>query len=302
MKSPIKFYIILSGLVASLWGCSNADDDARENPQQYTLNVLALRDSGEVETRALLLGGNSGTRFSTIWDDGDKAEVYKAGVHVGTLYPSTTGDRYTELTGTLTGSFTVGEYLDVYIPEPTMDYDNQDGTIKGLSSKHSFSYRSVQVTGVSGSAITTERLDFVGRQCYIRFRFMDEDGIRLHVQQLKIEAASGKLVLTKTKEGVTTYGDLIINLEKANGEYPSEIYVALHNDSGEKDVYNFTVKADGYIYYSQEESSKVNAKLVDGKAYYAFRNLTLQGAASRIETTSDINDFTDGGTTNGTAE
>ena len=296
MKSPIKYYILLSGLVASFWGCSNSDDVGDETAR-YNLTVLATKDSGEIETRALLLGGNTGTRFCTIWDSGDKAEVYKDGVHVGTLYPNTIGQLKTELSGTLTGSFSVGDYLDVYVPETTMDFDNQKGTLGDVSSKHSFVYQSARVTGVSGSTITIEELEFVSRQCYLRFQFMDEDGVRLHVEQLKIEAASGKLVLTKTKEGVTTYGDLVINLEKVNGEYPSEIYVALHNDLGAKDVYNFTVKAGGYIYYSTESAAKINANLVDDKAYYAFKTLTLQGSATRLDSQvgSAIESHADGG-------
>ena len=138
---------------------------------------------------------------------------------------------------------------------------------------------------------------FRHRQFFLSFQFMDPDGNRLHIEQLIISAASGKLVLTKNKEGDTTYGDLVINPEKVNGEYPSEVYVALQNDHGAADTYSFLVKSGGYYYSSTDAASKVTAKIDNGKYYWVYRTLTLQSAAVRLNTGlgSTVTQQTDGG-------
>ena len=300
MKSLLS-YMLLSVLVVSFYGCSNSDDFGNEADQQYNFSVQAIKESGDVQTRALFLGGNNSNRFYSLWDSGDKANVYKEGTFVGNLTPAHVGETTTELVGILSGSYAVNDMLDVYVPSATMDFTGQKGTVGDLSSKHSFMMKTAKVISVSGTDVTTEKLEFVSRQCYVHFQFTDADGVRLHVEQLIISAASGKLVLTKTKEGDTTYGDLEINLDKENGEYPSDVYVALHNDSGAKDVYNFTVKADGYTYYSTESAAKINANLQDGHSYNANKQLTLQSAASRITTTSSVNDFGAGNGASGEA-
>jgi hypothetical protein len=296
MRSPVKYYALLSVLAAYLCGCSQSDD--LQKVPQYSLTVQAVKESGDIETRALFLGGNNGNRFYSLWDSGDKAEVYKDGSYVGTLTPTTIGGQYTELTGTLVGSFAENDEIDVYVPAATMDFTGQKGTVGDLSANHAFVMKTIKVTAVENGNVTTEKLAFESRNCYIHFIFLDEDGMRLHPEQLTIHAAGGMLVQTKTKEGVATYGDLIVNLEKVNGEYPGDVYVSLHNDLGAKDLYTFTVKAGGYTYCSNNASTSfINSNLKDGKVYNATKTLTMQGSASRIgsQLNTTIIPHTDGG-------
>lgn len=298
-KNRLIFY--LSVVVAGLWACSSADDVGAPTDKKWEVSSVASKDSGDIvdiddaATRALFIGGSTGKSFATLWDNNDKVIVYKAGVEVGTLKPKTTFVRSTPLTGTLSGSFSVGESLDFYVISPDLDYTGQTGSLADMTS---FAYMAstVNVASVGGTTVTTEEVAFTSKQFYLRFQFTDEDGIRLPVEQLVIHADGGKLLQTKPLNGEAAYGDIVVNTVKENGSYPTELYVCMHNDLGAKDTYSFTVKSGGYIYASVNASSRVNSvKLLDGSYNRVARALTLISAdASRLQAGSSVSDFQSG--------
>lgn len=297
MYKSYYYSLFLSSMIG-LFACSADDDNYRQNEysQLWHAKVEAEKEGGDVVTRAMFFGGNSGTRYYMLWDVGDKADVYHGDTKVGTFTPSSYGYSNSIMNGSLTGTFAVGDAMKAYLPSADVDYTGQKGTVGDMSSNHTFMEASSTISevDVEGHYVDMNKLGFKHRQFFLSFQFMDEDGSRLHIEQLTISAAGGRLLLTKTKEGVTTYGDLVINPEKVNGEYPSEVYVAIHNDLGTTDTYSFTVKSNGYYYASTNAASKVTANISDGIYGWVHRTLSLQSAAVRITPASSVNNFTAG--------
>ena len=298
-KNRLIFY--LSVVVAGLWACSSADDVGMLTDQKWEVSSVASKDSGNIvdiddaATRALYVGGSTGMSFASLWDKNDQVVVFKAGQEVGTLKPKNKYVRSTPLTGTLSGSFSVGESLDFYVVSPDLDYTGQTGSLADMT-RFAYMASTVKVANVEGTTVTTENVTFTSMQFYLNFRFTDEDGIRLPVEQLVIHADGGKLVQTKPLNGEATYGDIVVNTVKENGSYPMELYVCMLNELGAKDTYSFTVKSGGYIYASVNASSRVNSvNLKKGTYNRATRALTLISAdASRLQTGSAVSDFQSG--------
>lgn len=293
MKKAL-FLLITFAVGAVFWGCSSADDDGLTNNRQWTVSAIAAKDSGEVLTRALFIGGVGGNRYVSLWEKNDVILAYRAGdisSSIGSLSPVTADVAISELTGSLTGSFSAGDYLDFYMPAADIDYNGQKGSLTDMT-KYAYMHTTVKIDRIEDGKIYTENIKFAGEQCYLRLRFVDPDGIRLHVEQLTISTTSGQILLSKPLGGAAVHGDLVINPEKENGEYPSEVYVALHNDLNDTDTYTFMVKAGGYIYGGT--TGNMTFKLVDTKYYLTTRTLTLQGSASRIQSSSEVSNFENG--------
>lgn len=302
MRMKNLYYILsLSGVVI-MTACSADESIDRQDglsQKEWTAELYATKEEGLAETRAILFGGNNGNRYYCLWDEGDNADVYYNGNKVGQFTPNDFGHKDSKLTGTLTGTYHVGDVLELYVPKADIDYTGQDGTIKSVSGEHMFMTATSTVSQVDASNNFVDMNDatFHNKQFFLRLRFMDADGARLHVEQLTIHADGGKLLLSKPKDGVPVYGDLVVNTKKVNGEYPSELYVSLHNDLGATDTYSFTVKAGGYIYASTDASSKLTNNFADGVYGRVSRTLSLQGSASRIgsQLNTTIIPHTDGG-------
>ena len=308
MRKKFSYMLYLTGVVM-LTACSADENVSRQDglyQESWSAEMYAVKeegkeltpitDEGEVTTRAILFGGNDGNRYYSLWDQGDNADVYYNGVKVGSFTPNDYGHRDSKLTGTLTGTYSVGEVLDLYIPKADIDYTGQNGTIASMCGEHTFMEATSTVSQVdeSNKFVDMNSALFHHKQVFLRFRFQDADGIRLHIEQLTIHADGGKLLLSKPKDGDPLYGDLVVNTVKENGEYPSEIYVALHNDLGTTDTYSFTVKAGGYVYASTDAASKVTANIRDGNYHWIYRTLSLQGSASRIQSSSEVSNFENG--------
>lgn len=257
---------------ATLWGCSAADDLPLSSGHVWEASMMASKLDLEIEnledstdnsreiTRSLFVGGQSGNRFIKLWDNADVAQVYKNGVYVGTLVPDIKGNLYSTLSGTLTGSFAVGDELTLYMPSGDLDYTGQDGTIGTMSSYFDFMKTTTKVASVEGGKVTTEELQFVSIQAYLWLRFRDENNKLLHVKQVRIRAKNAKLVAQKTMNGTATYtNELVINtplVNSATDDYPTDIYISLLNDYTKKETYAFTVTAtDGKIYKSKTNMS-----------------------------------------------
>lgn len=270
MRKVFFFCYILSVVIA-FWGCSSDNEDSSSSDCLWKTSLVASKIGGEIETveendsyddeltRSLFIGGQTGTRFTKLWDQYDVAQVYKDGTNVGTLTPLEIGALKSKLTGTLEGSYQVGDELTLYMPSPDLDYTGQDGTIGNMSRYFDFMMATVKVASVEGSTITTEDLSFKPRQSYLLLKFKDENSLKLHVKQVVIHAANGKLVASQSNGGTPVYTDeLIINTvkESSTEDYPSDIYVALFNDEKKKTSYTVTVLAtDGKTYKTKSAMS-----------------------------------------------
>lgn len=301
MLKNYSCYCLLFAVITGLYACSADEDNSRQNEQNQTwfAKVEAEKEGGEVQTRSMFFGGIGGTRYYMLWDEGDNAEVYYDGTKVGNFTPNSFGYSNSYLTGTLTGTFSVGNTINLYVPKADLDFTGQKGTVGDMATNHTFMDATTTVSAVdaSGNFLNMNNASFKHRQFFLSFQFMDQDGVRLHIEQLTIHTTSGMLVQTKPLVGEATHGDIVVNTEKVNGEYPSEVFVALHNDSGASDTYSFTVKSGGYIFASTDAASMVTANIADGKYYWVYRTLTLQGSATRLDSQvgSAIESHADGG-------
>ena len=268
----------LLAIAAMFTGCSQDEEIISTKPSKtYEATVLAskndiaeiLDNKSDLGTRALFVGGNS-NRFATLWDAGDVVQVYKNGEKVGTLSLDDAenekyqGTKDAYLSGELEGSFSVGDDLDLYLPSKARSYTNQDGTINGLSANYSYQMKTVKVASVNGNKITLQKANMDHRQAYLRLMLKDNDGNRLHPSQVIISTTSesaNQLVTSVGENGTTmTYGDIVINTESYQGEYPGELFVALLDggyDESEHELggatYKFTAVVDGVVYISNND-------------------------------------------------
>ena len=303
-----RFYLYNAFLSFALFGlsaCSGNDDidlPDKGEEQTWQAEVNATKEGGDVEeTRAIFFGGNTGTRYFSLWDSGDNADVYYNGTKVGTFAPNSYGFSNSKLTGTLTGTYAVGNTLNMYIPKADLDFTGQKGTLGDMSGNHTFMEATAEVAEVNslGQYVDMGSTTFRHRQFFFRFRFSDTDGFRLHVKKLTIHAAHGQLVKTKPLNGTATYGDIVVNTVKEQNAYPDELFVALWNDyRAGTDTYSFTVEADnGYIYESVDDATRMIRKDNAGAFTRVHRALPMKSAAVRVQPTTDVTPYGNGGYT-----
>ena len=257
-------------VVVALMGCSSSDDVQYVAEGDCPTEGIASKLGGIVEmeeldgtiTRSLFIGGSTGTRFSQIWDDYDQPEVYKNGIYVGSLKPQNVGVEKSVLSGVLSGSFTVGDNLSLFIPSTSVEFTQQDGGIAKLSKNYSVMSATATVASVNGSTVTTNEMTFRGVVQYLLFQFRDEENRLLHVKKLTFKNESGQhLVATMDMlTGATTLTDeLVINVEKEKNadDYPYTVYLSFINtNTSTKDTYSVTVLAsDGKTYEAKSQYS-----------------------------------------------
>ena len=294
MKNIFTYIALLSTVVTCFFACTSADDTDETIRNHWNVSFFASKDSGDVVTRSLYIGGASGRSYVSLWDPSDVVYAYKDGNLIGTLKPVNTNVATTELTGAVTGDILDGDILNIYVIGRDVDYTGQTGSLADMT-KFVYMESELGVEIINNSTITTNKIAFKSKQFYLRFQFMDPDGIRLPIEQLTIHADGGKLLQKKPINGDPVYGDIVVNTVKENGSYPIEIYVCMHNDLGTTDTYSFTIKSSGYVYSSIDDASRLKYNLKDGTYNRVARTLYLHGASSRITTTTTVDGFEDGG-------
>ena len=240
-------------------------------------------------TRALFVGGLT-DRFLPAWDDGDVVQVYKGSSLVGTMTPQSAywGTKTATLTGTLTGSFAVDDQLELYLPSKAIDLTNQTGTLQGVSTK-CFQNQTIAVTEASNSILSLSDVNMGHRVTYVRFSLTDENGgARLHPSKLVIHPVSGgTAVLKMDADGnVTETGDIEVNIPVVRGEYPSDIYVAILNESDATVTYNFKATVGDDIYVGPISSQNQYAPALGN-----FKG-TLRGAERKMRKTTAASTLT----------
>lgn len=288
MNNSLSYLSLLLGATAIFAACSGSEDFAENDSppdQQVWSAIIPNASQGEISvedstlTRALFLGGYT-DRFLTAWDQGDVVKVYKGNSLVGTMTPENVywGSYIASLTGTLTGPFSGGDQLLLYLPSKEIDLTGQSGTLQSVSTK-SYQTTSVSVATAADNILTLSDVKMTHRLTYVRLRFTDEEsGARLHPSQLIIHAISGgHAVLKMDADGnVTETGDIVLNMTQVDNEYPSDIYLAMLNENDAVVTYNFkaTVGSDTYIGpLSSENAYGPNIASTKGSLRGAVRKL-----------------------------
>lgn len=297
--------VLPAALLALLFAGCSGNDAGNGDTHLYRASLTVTKAGGIITdmddadgtpetTRSLFVGGQSGNRFALLWDDYDQALVYKDGTQIGSLTPNTTGLEQSTLTGVVEGSLSIGDELTLYMPSANLVFTGQKGTIANLSRNYSFMTSTARVASIDGTTVTTEPVTLSTRQAYALLKFRKENNELIHVMQLTVKAASGKLVASKSLDGTTVYTDeLVITTEKEStnvNDYPTDIYIALLNEYDDADSYTFTVQStDGNTYKSK---TALNFQFENGMLTTARRAMLCStidvGVTTGITPTDDI--------------
>ena len=217
--------------------CSNEDaaGPMGDNTQQSRTWQVSI-NAGPATTRAISVGGNDGKTLYINWDANDAVEVVnKDGVSVGTLHAdvSAGNSAYATLTGTLTGTFSVGEDVTLCYHTAALDYTGQVGTLAGVSTNKSYMTATSTVKSVDGSGgfLSMSDAAFSAIQAYLELSFTD--GVNpLSISKLAIWADGGKLVKTKALNGTTTYATEADPLTITPASATDKLFIALRDENG----------------------------------------------------------------------
>lgn len=210
--------------------------------------------SGTAATKGLELDGNY---LKSTWDFKEKVYVYKGDALVGELESQRFGENTTLLAGSLSGSFTVGESLDLYLvgPENARSYIGQKGTLEDIAENYDYARAQVQVEAIDSEtdAITLSSASFENLQSINEFSF----GV-LKVKSLTISGPG--IVGRNDREAYVT----------VTPETPSnKLYVAMSSSlTGEKISYEFLMESEDGRVLTQTKK----AALGNGKFYKAGIN------------------------------
>jgi len=237
-------------------------------------------------TRAISIGGNNEQTLYTNWDPNDAVEVVKEGVSVGTLYADVSegNSAYATLTGTLTGTFSVGDAVTLYYHSASIDYTGQVGTLGGVSTNKSYLTATSTVKSVDGSGgfLSMSNAAFSPMQAYLALSFTYK-GSPLSIVSFDVWAEGGKLVKTKALDGTTTYATEAEPLTITPASATDRFFIAFRDEYGDANELHFMATdelGESYVY----EGSK-NLEL--GKFYTGTVTMTDLYTRLSDATTSD---------------
>lgn len=261
---------------------------------------VAINAGPEADTRAVSVGGNNGQTLYTNWDQGDKVRVVKSD---GTALEQLTADvsagnsAYATLTGTLTGTFSVGEAVTLYYHEASLDYTGQNGTVSNVSSNYSFLEASSTVKEVDaqGGFLKMSDAAFSHRQAFFQLRFVDNDNNPLLLERLSIYADGGKVVLTRPLGSDATYATAGLPLTIAPASATDQLFFALRDENGASNTYHFKA-----VIGSEEYSIERDLNPISGHFYMGTVQISGAGTGgdSLNEVSFTIADYSSGGTLN----
>lgn len=261
---------------------------------------VAINAGPEADTRAVSVGGNNGQTLYTNWDQGDKVRVVKSD---GTALEQLTADvsagnsAYATLTGTLTGTFSVGEAVTLYYHEASLDYTGQNGSMSGVSSNYSFmeAASSVKEVDAEGGFLKMSDAAFSHRQAFFQLRFVDNDNNPLLLERLSIYADGGKVVLTRPLGSDVTYATAGLPLTIAPASATGQLFFALRDENGASNTYHFKA-----VIGSEEYSIERALNPISGHFYMGTVQISGAGTGgdSLNEVFFTIADYSSGGTLN----
>ncbi len=203
MKNFLYQLYLLATLLLSanvFTACSNADVSDMEPPVAKTYQVIVEANKGDdAAIRALSLGGIDGKTLNATWKEGEEVTVYNSSsVIVGTLTAQSDGSS-TTLTGTLTGTINVDDYLRMEFCSP--DYDSQEGTLDYIATHCDYATATVSVTSITGNAVTTSQADFANQQAIVKFTLkdlVDNGATPVEATSLTVETGGDTYTVTPT--------------------------------------------------------------------------------------------------------
>ncbi len=110
--------------------------EATRGTDDLTKSVLTddgwMEEEADAATKGLELEGNY---LKSTWDFKEKVYVYKGDALVGELESQRSGENTTLLAGSLSGNFSVGQSLKLYLvgPENERSYIGQKGTLEDIA-------------------------------------------------------------------------------------------------------------------------------------------------------------------------
>jgi hypothetical protein len=272
MKTTIK---TLCGLLAILafTACSSNTDETVNTPQFWHVTLTA--SMGDADTRALSEGANNTINAS--FAENDEVVVVDAdgSTIVGTLKAQSAGAS-TTLSGTLDAStLTDGEVVTVRYRSATANYDGQVGTLDGIATNQDYAEGTLTVKTASALEFTSTHVSLAAKQSITKFSFKNAStNAEISVKTFGIAAVG--LVQSIAKNGDQTVGAVTGTLATPS----SDVYVALRNNSDEKQTYSFYVKDDAGNWYTGTKK----ANLANGKNYTASVTLTkLEGLTNTYD-------------------
>lgn len=275
MKIKNLFYPLTLAMAAmTMTACSTEDDAATAKAGQTGTFQVSI-NVGPAQTRAISVGGNDCHTLYTNWDNGDKVRVVQGTTKLEQLTADVSAGNtaYATLTGTLTGTFNVGDELTLYYHDADLDYTGQTGTIGCVSTSKSFLTATSTVQQINqgtgtisnnGGYLVMSNASYSPMQAYLDISFTDDDSKALAITQLDIWTSGGKLVKTAPLGGEKTYATeespLTVNPDAATDHF----FLALRDEAGASNTIYFkaTTANNAYI-YSQESN------LAIGGYYYA---------------------------------
>ena len=216
-------------------------------------------DADKGNTRAISIGGNTGQRLYTNWDEGDLVEAVSGGAVVGTLTARISGNNSAnaQLDGSLSGTYAVGDAVTLYNHCAALDYSMQLGTIADVSTNYAYlmGESTVKAVDEGGGFLQMSDAAFTHMQAFLELTFTNQSGTPLNVEVLNIYSASGKLVLTKAIDGTTTYATAQNRVQLIPASAMSKFFFALRNESGASDTYTFLAVCGSTVYTASVSSN-----------------------------------------------
>ena len=258
LKTTKSLWGMLAVLAFSAWS-SNSDEGSGQ--QFWTVTLQASMD--DATSRALSEGASNVITAS--FAENDEVVVVDAdgSTIVGILRADAAGVN-TTLKGSLNvASLANGEVVTLRYRSATANYDNQVGTLAGIATSQDYAEGTLTVSAISPLTFTSDNVTLHAKQSITKFSFTNGTN-PVNVQTFGI-AATG-LVQSITTNATETVGPVTGTLATAS----ADVYVALRNNSGEKQTYSFMVKGgDGHWYTGTKK-----ANLENGKNYTASVTLT----------------------------
>ena len=270
IKTTIQTLAVLLVAAVVTAACSSDDDEMNgqsSKPKVYTMTVHATK-GGDATTRALSLDG---TTLNATWTEGDKVEVWSSDgttVKYGTLTAQSSGSS-TTLTGEMDFPAGLSSDLQLLLKYRSPDaYISQTGTLDYIADHCDYATARVEVTGISGSEITTTPATFQNQQAIIKFTLMNSDGATFNPSAFTVSDGTSTVTLTDIPDATYT----------ANGD--GVLYVAFPA-TGSSATVNLIATTDSRDYHY----TKTGVTFKNGQ-YYAI-GVKMQQLALSAATTSD---------------
>ena len=279
------YYLALFATVAMSCSVKEEDFNQNKNESAYGTWKVSINAGSADQTKAISVGGNTGSVLYTNWDNGDEVEVVKDGVSVGTLTAnqSAGNSAYAKLGGTLTGTFAVNDEVTLCYHTAALDYTGQVGTLAGVSASKSYltAPSTVQAINVGSGTIqdavgylSMSDATFTPMQAYVDLTFMADDGVTpLQITQLDIWTDGGMLVKTKALNGTTVYATEAEPLTITPASPTNKFFIALRDEYGDANNYHFKATVVGGYTFTYEGSKNLQY----GHYYIGSEDMGLSG-------------------------